>query len=168
LVDVSGGTLDQHPSISKSCSVAGLLNIVWEREFTSVDHDIYAARYGSSGLLFSGSTPLYVSSDDTRYPSASAGLDSDGRWLLAFEDFIGGDWDIVGAIVEGLTVLDTRNVSEMEFDLGSGTWNQQQRNVCAGCDGQSFEIVYAESYQLSTSDFDIRSATLAQVHSRLF
>jgi hypothetical protein len=164
-IDNSGGTLDRNPSISKSCLGAGYHHVVWHREVSPGDSDVYAAEVLWDGTVNIGSTAI-VTAGNTPAPACSP-IDNSGQWLLVYEyDFV-SDHDIIGALMSGVTVNSTLNLTSREYQHGSGTLFEDQIHPAADTDGVHFAYSYSESYAGSTTDYDIYVSSVDHIGSNL-
>ncbi|MBK7641947.1 MAG: hypothetical protein IPJ19_02680 [Planctomycetes bacterium] len=164
LVDNSGGTLDRLPRIAKSCEGPGTFHVVWERQISATDHDVYGAEMLYDGTVSIAST-LITSGGNTITPACSP-IDNTGNWLLVYSyDF--GDHDIMGSLMSGVTVLHNQNLSYLESALGTGNLFQDQIHPAADTDGVHFAYSYSEAFSTSTTDYDIYVATVDTVNSQL-
>jgi hypothetical protein len=157
VIDNSANTLDRRPRISKSCGSRGYHHVVWQREFGATDHDIYAAELDYQGNVTLGSTPVADDVADETASGVSPGLDANGQWLLVYEFSYPGDRDVVAALMSGVNVVDSIDLSEFEsvYNYGTGLFAEDQRHPAAETDGLRFAVSYAESYGGSTSDYDV-------------
>ena len=168
-IDDSGSTFDRNPSISESCGFDGRHHVAWERKIDTTNSDLYAAELAWNGFVTIPSTPVITGIAETEHPAVASILDLGGNWLLAYEHSVAAstDHDIRTSLMNGVTVLETVNLSALEGAFGSGTEDEEQITPEADSDGVSFAVVYSESYQGSATDYDIYAATLTPVAGRL-
>ncbi len=162
VIDNSANTLDRRPRISRSCGAGGLHHVVWQREFGPTDHDVYAAELDFQGSVTIGSTPVAYSAGDETASGVASCLDVGGQWLLVYELNFGSDRDVIAALMSGVNVVDSIDLSEFEsfYDFGTGLYLEDQRHPAADSDGSRFAVAYAESYGGSTTDYDVYVTTL--------
>jgi hypothetical protein len=86
---------DVHPAISSSDGVAPFASqnwtIVWERLFSSTDHDIVGAQVRWDGVITHASYSIDISGLDHRFPAVSTLLDEDvidgeRRYMVVYEE----------------------------------------------------------------------------------
>ncbi len=167
LLDNSGSTLDRDPRISKSCQGAGTHHVVWTREVSATNRDLYAAQLDFLGAITLPSTAIDTSTGDTTAPACSSMLDTSGQWLLVYEYDFGTDHDILAYLLSGVTINDSVSLSGLESSFGSGTFFEDQRHPAAESDGSRFGFSYAESFLGSTTDYDIYVSTLDVINGQL-
>ncbi len=169
VIDNSANTLDRRPRISKSCGASGLHHVVWQREFGAADHDVYAAELDYQGNVTIGSTAVASDVADETASGVSPCLDANGQWLLVYEYSYPTDRDVIAALMSGVGVVDSIDLSEYEsvYNYGTGLYMEDQRHPAADTDGARFAVAYAESYAGSTSDYDVYVTTLDVLHGLL-
>ncbi|MCY2959255.1 MAG: hypothetical protein NTY35_03740 [Planctomycetota bacterium] len=136
------------PAISNSIglqdvSAPELWTIVWRREFTSTDHDIYARQVRWDGALLTSMFPVDVSTNDEARPSVSTVLDSisgERYALIVYQRSAGADEDIIGALISGTNVRAIRNLSLDHAPTSA----YRQLNARVDSDGRHFLVGYTE------------------------
>jgi hypothetical protein len=169
MIDNSGSTLDRHPRISKSCGGGGVHHVVWQREVSPTNHDVYAAELDYQGNITIGSTAVVNGGGSETAPAASTRLDASGQWLLVWEyDYI-SDRDIYASLMTGVTASPAIDLSYVEssYRYGTGTYLQDQRHPAADSDGARFAVAYSESYASSATDYDMYVSTLDVINGLL-
>ncbi len=169
VLDISAGTFDAHPSISKS-NDGSTWNVVWQRHNASApnQHDVRGARIGWSGSTINASFPIDNSSQDTYEPQASTSLDGSNRWAVVYTHTLGTNTDVEMKLLDGATVLDEVDLSEMEALAGNpGSQFEWQSMPDVDSDGWSFAVTYAQSFNSSLSDQDVYVSTVAAVGNQL-
>jgi hypothetical protein len=168
-IDNSGSTLDYSPSVSKSDGVDPFStqewNVVWTRQFSSVDHDIYAAQIHWDGSITTPSFPLDTSTNDDYFAVASSlhdGASGARNWIVAYNEIVGSDWDVLAHALNGSSVFSSATLSGLESAGGSGTYFENQLYPQVDCDGSKFAVTYCESY-MGTPDYDMYIASFALV-----
>ncbi|HEV8111846.1 MAG TPA: hypothetical protein VGR31_03665 [Planctomycetota bacterium] len=169
-IDDSAATLDYSPSVSKSDGTEPFgtqeWNVVWTREFSSTDHDIYGAQIHWDGGITTPSFGLDTSTADDYFAVASSPHDAASgtrNWMVAFNELVGGDWDVLAWALNGGSTFAFATLSGLESDAGSGTYFENQLYPQTDCDGSKFAITYAESYLGSATDYDMYIATFSLV-----
>jgi hypothetical protein len=109
------GAAENHSSVAMSPD--GRFDVAWEQPFTSVDHDIYLARYNESGGLSGTSLISGDPANDTR-PSVS--MDHGDNAVVAWQRQRNGLFDIVARQVSAAGTLRneipvTRSTDELAF-----------------------------------------------------
>jgi hypothetical protein len=169
-IDNSGSTIDYAPSVSKCDGQDPFAtqewNVVWTRQYSTTDHDIYGAQVHWDGSITTPSFPLDVSTLDDYGAVASSPHDAAAGtrdWVVAYQEIVGSDWDVLGYVMNGSSILGSANISGLESAAGSGTWLEQQVNPKIDSDGSKFAITYSESYQGSGFDYDMYIVSLSVV-----
>jgi hypothetical protein len=135
---------DSAPSVSKSNNADRWL-IAFVRDEPGFHGDIYGAHITNSGALADG--PFSVSGGDFGFdsqPCASTPLAGSQRSVITFARFQNGhpsDHDIMAALVDGTSVVQTVDVSALE---NTGLQSVDQINPSVDSDGQHFIIAYSE------------------------
>jgi hypothetical protein len=168
LIDNSGGTMDQRPSISKSNQSTGIWHIAWQRQVTSTNHDIFAAETRYNGTVLTSSTPVDTNSNwDSRAPHASSHLETSGHWALSYEDAPGAGpvATIHVRTMNGASTVAQAYLDWWEFFHGWETGTESYASPCVETDGSSFVLGYAVSYNGSSTDYDVYTVTMQEVGS---
>jgi hypothetical protein len=170
VVDISGQTFDQIPSISKS-NDGSIWNVVWQRSGNGTFLDIRGARIDWFGTMIAPSFSIDSTTADTGGPAASTCLSGTNRWLVAYshkpDPTVLDDTDIVLKLLDETIVLDEMNLTESELlAAGLPDVHADQRNPDVDSDGDSFAVAYTEQLQGSV-DRDVYVATVAVVGSQL-
>src|SRR5262249_17879533 len=112
LIDNSSGTLDANPSVSKSDgnqpATGQDWTIVWQRAFSSTDHDIRGAQVHWDGSITNMSFSIDASTSDDIRPAVSSVVDGTGtnrNYLVTYQRFYGPDNDIQGILLNSATAL---------------------------------------------------------------
>ncbi|MEZ6018180.1 MAG: hypothetical protein R3F49_23955 [Planctomycetota bacterium] len=120
------GDQDLHPSISKSSGRPELVAlqheymIVWEREVSATNHDVWARVVGFQGNTTGHSAFRAYSFSDARHPDVSSQntlsshFAGDPYWGIAFERLVGTDYDIFVVFADDEGADNARNVSDMQ------------------------------------------------------
>ncbi len=157
---------DNFPTISKSDGALPFITqrwtIVWQRTFTSSDHDIYGAQYEYDGTLANASFPIDGSGNDDYVPQVSSLLDGSGTttrdYLVVYEEATGGEMDIMAEVRNETTYVTSADMSSLE---DQGFQSQFQIEPAVDADGSSYAVAYAEQYNFS-SDYDMYVASVAR------
>ena len=168
-VDVTGGTYDTSPSISKSNDGVAW-NVVWQRRSTTMpfQQDIRGARIGWAGASVASSFSIDNSVSNTSSPRASTSLDGTNRWAVAYEKDFGSDYDVGMKLLDGTTVLDDVSVTGLEVIAGQlSTLLENQIQPDVDSDGMSFAVTYSEQFLGSSVDYDVFASTVAVVGNQL-
>ena len=80
---------ETHSSIAMTPD--GRFDVAYQLAFSSSDDDIFVQRYSAGGGLF-GTHAVATSGQNERNPSVS--IDNFGNAVVAYQKFVGGDWDI--------------------------------------------------------------------------
>ena len=169
IVDISGGTYDTEPSISKS-NDGSTWNVVWQRRSTSMPYqqDIRGARIGWSGSTVNASFLIDNSAYSTPSPKASTSLDGSNRWVVVYQRDYGSDWDVEMKLMDGTFATDDASLTGMEVLTGNlPTLLENQIQPDVDTDGWSFAVTYAQSFQGSSYDYDVYVSTVAAVGNQL-
>jgi hypothetical protein len=158
-IDVSPGTLDENPSVSRSDGNPPALGqcwtIVWNRQFAPNDHDIRGAQVTSGGGIKHPSFSIDFTNSDDVLPSASSVIDGPGldrNYLVVYQRFIGPDNDIQGTLLNATSVLNTADLSSLNAFAP-----QDQVEPSADSDGAFFCVTHSE--QFAGPDYDIYAST---------
>ena len=146
---------DEHPVISKS-NGGTAWNVVWQREYSLSDHDIYGARIDWAGNLIDPSIGIDVSTANDFIPKPSSRLRSSTDWLAVYTRSDGTQVDVCGALVAGNVPVHWTDLTALEH---SGTQALDQMDADVESDGDGFAVAYWEPY--SPSDYDIYVSTFA-------
>jgi hypothetical protein len=162
-IDNSSGPPNREPSISKS-NGGEEWNVAWQRDNGS----IRGARIGNAGALV---VPPFVitSSNGPTHASASTSLTGTDQWIAAYQFDGSGSQDIGLSSINGNVVEPySINLSGYEQVTGlSNTWFEEQVRPDIDSDGETFTVVYSESFNGSTTDYDIYAASLALTGTRI-
>ena len=166
LISNTASTVDTRPSISKS-NDSSTWNLVWNRLFSG-QATILGARINWEGSW--NASPVVIDNQPSTilsHPTASSSLSGTSRWIVAYEHLFSGGKDIDLRLMDGLTTLDLVNMTGLEAFAGVDRVNEEQVQPEADCDGKTFAVAYAESYNHSSSDYDVYVSTLTQIGSRI-
>jgi hypothetical protein len=168
-IDNSGGTLDYSPSVSKCDGKDPFAtqewNIAWTRQYSPSDHDIYGAQVHWDGSITTPSFAIDASTNDDYFSVASSlhdGASGPRNWMVAFNEVVGSDWDVLAYGLNGSSAFAFATLSGLEYNGGSGTYFENQLYPQTDSDGSKFGITYCESY-MGTSDYDMYIATFSLV-----
>lgn len=165
MIDNSGSSRDTSASISKCAGALGqnaAWTIVWHREVTNANYDVYAARLSWDGNLVNASTPVTTDSGYEYFPRVSSPA-ADGRTLLVYgKDY--GDDDLLYALLNGTTVEASGSLTALD---APATLFQDQRDCSVDTDGYRFVVAYAELYSTSQTDYDIWISSFAPFNGSL-
>ncbi len=158
LIANSSLTIDTNPRISKCDGQAPFTTsdwtIVWSHEYSTTDHDIYGARVHWNGTITNPTFVIDASTGDDFSMHVSSEQDDHGgqrRYMVTSNRFVLGDWDVLGWVLDGTSVVAASNLSSIE---NSGFLHQNQGTAAVDCDGSRFAVVYSEQYLSSTTDYD--------------
>ncbi|MBK7645260.1 MAG: hypothetical protein IPJ19_19820 [Planctomycetes bacterium] len=169
IVDISGGTYDSEPSISKS-NGGSTWNMVWQRDNPYPWYqDIRGARIGWSGSTVNAAFSIDNGILSADFPKASSSLDGSDRWAVVYATNYWTDHDIEMKLMDGATVVDEASLTYMEQDAGNlHTLDEDQTEPDVDTDGWSFAVAYAQSFGgTSSSDYDVYVSTVAAVGNQL-
>ena len=120
------GDQDRFPSISKSSGRTDVLTgnheymVVWERELSPTNHDIWARVVERSGSTTGHSSFRAYRFSDARDPDVSvhAEISASGAteryWVIAFERLRGADFDIFAAVAYDGSAFNARSIPGMQ------------------------------------------------------
>lgn len=158
LLENSSLTIDTNPRISKCDGQAPFTTsdwtIVWSHEYSSTDHDIYGARVHWNGTITNPTFVIDASTADDFSMRVSSEQDDRGglrRYMVTANRFVLGDWDVLGWVLDGTSLVAASNLSSIE---NSGFLHQNQGTSAVDCDGSRFAVAYSEQYLASTTDYD--------------
>lgn len=152
LVEVANvaGQLDQRPRISQSSGTIDQQSsehqymVVWEREVTPTDRNLWARVMDFDGDLAGHSRFQAYSFSDSIDPAVSMqrvdpGLSPGPIWMIAFERLVGSDYDIFTVVAEDGDAFNARNVSNMQ-DVDQ---QREQADPRIALEGLDYLISYA-------------------------
>ena len=166
LISNSAASVDEVPSVSKS-NDSTTWNLVWHRNFGSAS-TILGARINWEGSW--NAFPIVIDNQPSTilsHPTASSSLAGTSRWIVAYEHLFSGGRDIDLRFMDGLTTLDLVNMTGLEAFAGQDRVGEEQVQPTADCDGKSFAVAYAESFNNSPNDYDVYVSTLTPVGNRI-
>jgi hypothetical protein len=154
LIDDSGA-FDSNPSMSRGNDTQDW-DVVWQRQASPTNHDIYGARLHWDGSITAPTFPIDTSADDTTNPAVSSPQPGTSDCMVAYEVKSGADHDIEVRRVLGTLVLGSIDVSAAE---GHAALDQIQPSI--DTDGTQFAVAYSEQSGPGSSDYD---TYVADVH----
>jgi hypothetical protein len=155
LVDNSGITLDENPSISKSngTSVPTLTQdwtIVWQRSAGPNNHDIRGAQLDWSGTIYVPSFSIDSSANDDTLPSVSslvdAGFPSHNYMVIYMRLFCGGcsnTSSVIGTLLNESTVIASADLLILAYPPPADLAVAIQPAI--DTDGSNFTVVWSEN-----------------------
>jgi hypothetical protein len=168
-VENSSSTLDANPSVSKSDgnqpATGQDWTIVFQREFSSTDHDIRGAQIHwdgtPNGPSFNFSYSIDASTSDDTHPAVSSVVDGTGvhrNYMVTYQRFYGPDNDIQGIMGNSTsTISGSFDLSVLE---GAAIFQDQIQST-VDSDGTLFGVTYSEQFMSSATDYDIYIATFS-------
>jgi hypothetical protein len=166
LIDNSSSTLDANPSVSRSDgnqpATGQDWTIVWQREFSSTDHDIRGAQIHWDGTITNASFSIDFSTNDDTTPAVSSVVDGTGtnrNYVVVYAQDFTTDHDIMGVLFNSATQLSS--VSDLSIVEGGSFLFQDQIQPVADSDGALFGVAYSENFGSSTTDYDIYISTFS-------
>jgi len=158
MVDNTGGTLDSLPSISKSDGAAPWQlqdwTIVWQRQISAADHDVFGARVHWDGNLSDATFQVASTCFDETNPTVSSPIDvgvGPRPVIVACEIRTSAtDRDIKLVEIAGHTFVSADNLSLLE-----GFSALDQRTPAIACDGNQFALAFAEQWSAGSADYDL-------------
>jgi hypothetical protein len=172
LDDDSSGTLDEYPSVSRSCGnppkLAQAWTVVWSRKSAAGDHDIRGTQITSDGGVRYGSFPIDSSSFDDTLPGVSSIVDgpvADRNYVVVYQRLIGPDSDIQGTLMNGMSVVNTTDLSSLNAFAAR---NQIEPSVDS--DGAFFAVAHAEKspgadYDVYVSTYSARPSSISELEA---
>ncbi len=120
----SANTLDRRPAISNSNSRSlpddQHWTIVFERQFSSTDRDIWGVQVKWDGTITHPLFAIDTSINDERNPTVSTLHEGSNRYLIAYDR---GGQAVWASLMHGNTKIDSRNLTAMESPWpGATTW----------------------------------------------
>jgi hypothetical protein len=163
VVDNTSGTFDSEPAISKT-NDASTWNMVWQRQVSAGDRDVYGARIAWNGVVTSHTFPIRTTwGFDESHPAVSGSLQGTQRYLVAYEGNY-GDHDILLCMLDGTTPV----VSDFDLSLAEGShFLRNQIEPCVESNGRHFACSYAEQFSTSATDYDVYTVELLPVGASL-
>ncbi len=165
LVDNSSSTLDANPSVSRSDgnqpATGQDWTIVWQREFSSTDHDIRGVQIHWDGTITNASFSIDASTSDDTTPAVSSVVDGSGTnrdYVVVYKRDFTTDHDIMGVLLNSATSLASADLSSVE---NSGNLFQDQIQPAVDSDGTLYGVTYSENFGSSTTDYDIYVSTFS-------
>jgi hypothetical protein len=158
-IDNSANTLDEYPAISKCDGYAPASSqawtIVWQREYSPTDHDIYYAQVAWDGIVTVPSFTLDISTNDDTMPKVSSPTDPNigggRRNMIVYQRQCSPtDRDIRGVLFTGNFVLDQADLNTMDA-VNALTKDQFRPSV--DTDGEQFAVAYSQ--YASDQDADV-------------
>lgn len=156
--------LDGNPSISNSngdlVAPAKYWNVVFEREVSPTNRDIWGRRITAGGSLL-GPTPTALSQSalDERNPTCSSVLENqptESLWLVAYQILTAANgWDVHQRVLDG---FDLR--SYLQLSVQFPTNGLHQTHPIADTDGKGFVVAYVEQAMLGFGTSDVRISTM--------
>jgi hypothetical protein len=136
------------PRVSKSDGQAPLASmawtIVWQRQFNPTDHDIWAAQVNKTGAVTLPPFPIDGGGADDTNPAVSSVVGGQGtaprEYLVTFERNIAGRHDIIGALRQGIAVINEQDLTSLE----QGTSAADNTLPSVETDGASFVVLCAQ------------------------
>jgi len=156
--------LDGNPSISNSNgdvpAGAKYWNVVFEREISPTNHDIWGRRITVLGALMPGPSALASSPLDERNPTCTAGLETEfdaSPWLLAYQiSTAANGWDVFTRVFDGAVLL---NYFQLSVQFATNGLHQTEP-VC-DTDGKGFVVAYLEQALLGVGSTDVRATSMS-------
>jgi hypothetical protein len=147
----SGGTIDQHPNLSKS-NGGGTWMIAWDRHVDFDPFQVWAGRIRYDGFTSNGPFLVANSGLNDLQASASTPLYGSERTMITWQRNFDTHWDIMGAVFDGATLVTEANLATL---ANNGFQGQSQQFASVDSDGLHFSVAYAELFGTSTTDWDI-------------
>jgi hypothetical protein len=152
---------DSAPAISKTDGTAGnarCWGIAFQRRYSPIDEDIYAAFVRWDGVVAQGTFAVDTSSVTSFEPAVSSPTDDTGhgsRYLFAYTHApAGGNWDIRG------TVTDVAGGWHASANLTAALSPGWLENVpCVDSDGARFVATFTQQYGGAGPDTDVLAVT---------
>ncbi len=148
LIENSGGTLYQNPSISKSKVAAGEeWMVVYEFANNPVNVDIYGALIAWDGTIAQANFSVDSSIVNNRNPAVSSRMDN-GMYMVVYEEDPTGLGDIYSRVFDGTLIQAAANLTALE-----GVQTAANRRMPSiDSDGQRQVVAIAQ--QFSANDWD--------------
>ena len=121
-VDNTASTLDEYPELSKSDgappSATQAWTVVWQRQASPGDEDVYGAQLAWDGAITAPTFPIDDTVDDSLNPRVSSILDHGARrYLVAWQRVVGAsDWEIRMSLRNGPVQDAVANLNTLEQD----------------------------------------------------
>lgn len=139
---------DGRPSVSSGAGGASF-EVVFEREISSTDFDIYFAFVQNAGVVTTAASPLVTGPTDDRFPSVSDITGSGTvRGMIAFQRQVAGNANVM--VAEHPFGLALQNLFDLSA-LDPTTEPNEQFTPVIECDGERFVLAWAERDSFGTS-----------------
>jgi hypothetical protein len=169
LVSTSAAADDEGPRISAATGFAGInnrdWNVVWSRESSSLNHDLWGARIHSDGTITSAPFPIETASADAKSPAISSTSLGAAHYLVTYSvlNVVTGDKHVFGKLLSGTTVLDSKDLTAL-----SGTPAiEDQSSPSVDTDGTLFLVACTQSVGGANTDQDVYVSTFSTVGDTL-
>lgn len=152
-LSTSFNTVDTGPAISKSNDHDEWM-IAWQRNSTASGGlaGIWGGRIRWDGVVTGPPFQISGTTTDARAPSVSSPLHGQLRFAVAWQERVGGvDYDILVSLLQGSTILDTKDIYNLEPD------GQDQFDPSIDSDGQHFLLSHSDGFGL---DYDLYASEL--------
>jgi hypothetical protein len=166
--ELTSGDSDSQPSVSKSNSTRDWM-VAWRRANAFTLGDIIGLRISFTGLLLFGPFTISGGSSDDSAPSAASPLDDSFTAAVTWQAGT-STHDVLVALIDGTTVLQTANLMTLE---NSPTSALDQVQPSIDSDGEHFLVSYSESNASGSvtyvyvTDLAVVGDTLAVVQNHL-
>lgn len=155
---------DETPSVSKSDDFIEW-TVAWERVGQISHGDIWAAHVHYDGTLLDGPFGITASLPTFDFaPCASSRITGTNRSVITFTRGISPNRDIWAALINGTTVLELVDLSQLE---NGGTQGLDQIESSVDCDGEHFIVTYSESSSGGAAPYTVYADDLFAADSTL-
>jgi hypothetical protein len=132
---------ETNPSIAVTPD--GRIDVAYQLQFSSTDDDVLMARYSSAGTLL-GTTSVAVSTAREQLPSVS--VDNFGNAVVAYQKFVGNDFDIKARRVSSTGVVGS------EINIQSTLAQETSPAVALKRGGGGFVVTYNSGGDVKVSE----------------
>jgi hypothetical protein len=152
------------PSISSSTGFAGIdnrhWNVVWTRETSALNHDVWGARIQSDGTISIGPFGIETAAANAQSPAVSpTSLGADFHLVTYSVSNFDGTKHVHGKLLSGTTVFDSENLTSLSFTPSI----ESQSSPSVDTDGTLFMVSCTQTVGGSSVDEDIHVSTFSTV-----
>jgi hypothetical protein len=137
------GTSHAEDLSSVAMSPDGRFDVAYQYEFSATDYDVIASRYTASGGLIEQSA---IASSTALEEAPRIAMDNRGNAVIAYQKFVGNDWDIKARRFSGTGVLSG------EINVQSTTANETVPSVALEGNAGAFVVAYDSGIGVNVSE----------------
>jgi hypothetical protein len=151
VITVGGTSLAERQS-SIAMSPDGRFDIAYQYQFSNTDYDVIASRYTAAGGLIEQSA---IASSSALEEAPSIAMDNQGNAVIAYQKFVGSDWDIKARRFSGTGVLSG------EINVQSTTANETSPSVALQGNAGAFVVAYDSGTGVNVSAVNSSNTVIA-------